>query len=282
MKILIFGAKGLLGGALQQVFKDEEVIAYDREELDVTDFASLQAEIKKIQPAVIINCVAWNDVDDAEKNPAGAQLLNSEVVRELARIAKDLGIIFVTYSTDAVFDGEKRTGYREDDVPNPINEYGKSKRAGEEVLEKVGGQYYLIRTSRLYGSMPKSPDAKKSFVFLMMDLAKKNNELRVVNEEPGALTNVLDLAEATRELISQKYPYGVYHLINSGFGTWYQYAREIFAILGQSVKLIPVTRVEFPRPAPSPRYSILLNTKFPPLRDWRVALKDFLLARQNF
>lgn len=276
MKVLILGAKGLLGGALQQVFRDEEVIAYDREELDVTDFAAVREEIEKIRPDVIINCVAWNDVDGAEKNPASAGLLNSDVPRELAGIAKDSGIIFVTYSTDAVFGGEKSTGYNEDDAPNPINEYGRSKRAGEEAVEKVGGNYYIIRTSRLYGPLPVSTGAKKSFVFIMLDLAKKNSELRVVNEEPAALTNVLDLAKATRELLEKKYPYGIYHLTNNGYGTWYDYAREIFAILGQSVKLIPVTRAEFPRPAPSPKYSILLNTKFPPLRDWRVALREFL------
>ena len=277
MKILILGAKGLLGGALQKVFANEEVAAYDREELDVTDFAALRESVQKIKPAVIINCVAWNDVDGAEKNPAGARLLNCEVVKELATIVKDLGIILVTYSTDVVFDGEKQNGYSEDDIPNPINEYGKSKRAGEEAVEKVGGQYYIIRTSRLYGPMPVSAGAKKSFVFIMLDLAKKNQELRVVNEEPAALTNVADLAMATKQLIEEKYPYGIYHLVNSSFGTWCDYAREIFAILKESVKLIPVTRAEFPRPAPSPRCGILLNTKFPPLRDWRVALKEFLL-----
>ena len=277
MKVLILGAKGLLAGALQKVFANEEVVAYDREELDVTDFAALREAIEKIKPAVIINCVAWNDVDGAEKNPSGARLLNCEVVRELAISAKDLGITFVTYSTDVVFDGEKQSGYREDDMPNPLNEYGKSKRTGEEAVEQVGGKYYLIRTSRLYGPMPVSPGAKKSFVFIMMDLAKKNPELRVVNEEPAALTNVADLAAATQQLVEEKYPYGIYHFTNSGFGTWYDYAKEIFAILGESVKLIPVTRAEFPRPAPSPRCGILLNTKFPPLRDWRVALNEFLL-----
>lgn len=276
MKILILGAKGLLGGALRNIFKDEEVVAYDREELDVTDFAALRLEIAKIKPEAIINCVAWNDVDGAEKNPAGARLLNCEVVAELAGIAKTSGIAFVTYSTDVVFDGEKITGYREDDAPRPINEYGRSKRAGEEAVEKIGGHYYIIRTSRLYGPLPESAAAKQSFVFLMIGLAKKNPELRVVNEEPGALTNVADLAAGTKQLIEEKYPYGIYHLTNSGHGTWYEYAREIFAILRQSVKLIPVTRAEFPRPAPSPKASILLNTKFPPLRDWRVALKEFL------
>ena len=277
MKILILGAKGLLGGALQKVFANEEVIAYDREELDVTDFAALRDSIQKIKPEVIINCVAWNDVDGAETDSAGARLLNTTLVLVLAKITKELNIVLITYSTDAVFKGDNSLGYKETDTPDPINEYGRSKYAGEQALEKEGGNFYLIRTSRLYGPKPSSSGAKESFVFLMLRLAETNKELRVVDEEPGALTSVADLAEATKALIDEKYPYGLYHLTNSGQGTWHDYAREIFAILNKNVTLIPVTRAEFKRSAPSGKYNILLNTKFPPLHDWKVALKDFLL-----
>lgn len=295
MKILILGAKGLLGEALQKTFADQEVVAYDRDDLDVTNFPLLKSKIIKLKSETIINCVAWNDVDGAEKeleNGKGggvdrAVLLNARVPEELARISKELGITFVTYSTDHVFDGENSAGYSENDAPNPVNAYGKSKALGEKAVQENGEKFYLIRTSRLYGAKPSSPAAKTSFVLGMIELAKKNKELKVVDEEPGAFTYVEDLAEATRKLIEEKFPYGIYHLTNSGAVTWYECARMIFQYLNASLEpsrkvailLKTVSRSEFPRTAKMPKYSILINTKFPQLRDWNEALREFLKSQ---
>lgn len=282
MRILILGAKGLLGEALQKTFTAHDVLACDREELDVTDFVRLRNEIARLSPDVVINCVAWNDVDGAEAERGNAHardramLLNCEVVRELARICSAAHIPLITYSTDHVFNGEKTAGYVEDDRPSPINAYGRSKACGEAALQEETSDFYLIRTSRLYGPKPRSPQAKSSFVLRMIELGAHNKEISVVDEEPGAFTFVKDLAEATKKIIEEKFPYGVYHLTADGAATWFECAKEIFAFLEMEKKLNPVRRKDFPRLAPIPPHSILLNTKFPHLRDWKDALHDFL------
>lgn len=292
MKVLILGAKGLLGTALQKEFSDHEVIAYDREELDVTNFPVLNNEIGQLHPDIIINCVAWNDVDgaedEAENSKRGkidrAMMLNCEVVRELAKITKILNIPLVTFSTDHIFDGENPAGYTEKDMPSPGNAYAQSKYCGEVALPKETDKFYLVRTSRLYGPKPPSEQAKPSFVLMMVELGKGNQEIKIVNEEPGAFTYAKDLAAAIKKLIIEKYPYGIYHLVGSGSATWYECAKEIFSARGGSaaggkyleVKLIPVSRADLPRKVNLPKFSILLNTKGPKLRDWKAALHDFL------
>lgn len=284
MKVLILGAKGLLGEALQKAFAAHDVLARDREELDVTDFVRLRSEIARLSPDAAINCVAWNDVDgaEAEAERGGAhardraRLLNCDVVKELAKICSAAHLPLVTYSTDHVFNGEKTTGYTEDDRPNPINAYGRSKACGEAALQEETSDFYLVRTSRLYGPKPRSPHAKSSFVLRMVELGAHNTQISVVDEEPGAFTFVKDLAEATKKIVEEKFPYGVYHLTADGAATWFECAKEIFDFLGMEIKLTPVRRKDFPRPAPIPACSILLNTKFPRLRDWKDALYDFL------
>lgn len=289
MRIFILGAKGLLGTALQKEFADHEVIAYDRAELDVTNFLLLKTEIENIKPEIIINCVAWNDVDGAEteenqmKNSGinRAMLLNCEVVRELAKVTKRLNIPLVTFSTDHVFDGENPKGYTEKDTPNPVNAYARSKFCGEIALQEEADKFYLVRTSRLYGPKPLSGQAKPSFVLMMMELGKKDKELKIVNEEPGAFTYAKDLATAIKKLIMERYPYGIYHLTNSGWATWYECTLEIFKYLNIEILTKPVSRSDFPRKVHLPKFSILLNTKGPKLRDWKEALYEFLDAHES-
>lgn len=273
-----------MGGALQKSFARHETISYDREDLDVTDFVKLRGELARLSPDVVINCVAWNDVDGAEAEAEGAKfgqidramLLNCDVVREVAKICASQDITLVTYSTDNVFSGEKSGGYVEEDNPCPINAYGRSKACGEIALKEEMNNFYLIRTSRLYGEKPTSGNAKISFVSRMIELGEKNKELSVVNEEPGAFTYAADLSEATKKLIEDKFPFDIYHLISDGAVTWFECAREIFACLGMEVSLRPVQRKDYLRSAPVPKHSILINTKFPHLRNWKTALQDFL------
>lgn len=282
MKILILGAKGLLGEQLQKTFSDHEVIAYDREELDVTNFSLLKSEIENLNPEIVINCVAWNDVDGAEREEATtmnngvnrAMILNCAVVRELAKKTKYLGIPLVTFSTDNVFgEGE----HAEKDTPRPLNAYGRSKYCGERALQEETDLFYLIRTTRLYGPKPRSALAKSSFVLRMIELAKDKTELRVVDQEPGNFTYVKDLAERIRSLIEESRPYGIYHVVADGAVTWYECAREIFTYLGRhDVVVQPVLRKDFPRPAHTPEHGVFVNTKLPPLRDWKSALHEFL------
>lgn len=276
MKAVILGAKGLLGEALTAAFAGDEVNSYDREELDVTDFARLREELARVRPEVVLNCVAWNDVDGAETKQEIAELLNARVPRELAKITRAIDSVLVHYSTDNVFDGNILSGYDEQALSSPVNAYGRSKFGGETGVREEAQKYYLIRTSRLYGTKPSSSIAKPSFVVRMVELGLTQKEISVVNEEPGAFTYAKDLAAATRQIIDEKRPFGIYHRTADGAATWYECAVEIFKYLKLPVAVTPILRKDFPRRCRVPASSVLLTTKLPPMRDWRIALHEFL------
>jgi len=276
MKIVIIGALGMLGQELARVFRDEKLLLWDRDEIDIADEKDVQQKVGEVRPDLLINAAAYNDVDGAEKNKALADKINGLAVIYLARAVRVAKGILVHYSTDYVFKGDKEEGYKESDQPDPQSAYARSKYLGEKELQKNTDKFYLIRLSRLYGKPAKSEVAKKSFIDIMLDLSKTKKELNVVNEELSSPTYAPDLAIRTKEIVEQKKSFGIYHATNSGVCTWYGFAKEIFTIKNIDVKLKPVPASFFPRPAPRPRYSILLNTKLPPMRSWQEALKKYL------
>lgn len=286
MKVLIIGSKGMLGQELVAVFSaDHEVTAWDREEIDITrlrpplaGYGGQAEKIQNLKPDIIINAAAYNNVDGAESEPEIARAVNGHAVGNLAAICRELNILMVHYSSEYVFDGEKQEGYIETDQPNPLSAYGASKFLGERELQKNTDKFYLIRLSRLFGREPKGTQAKKSFVSLMLDLAKRQAQIDAVNEEVSCPTYALDIAKRTRDIIEQNLPYGIYHSPNRGAATWHGFAAEIFKIRKINVKLNPVPASYFPRPAQRPRYGILLNTKLPPMRPWQEALREFLMT----
>ena len=264
-KILIVGAHGMLGSDLNLVLSPKWALGH--KDLDITNRQEVLEKISALKPDVIINCAAFTNVDGAEDDPEGAFLLNGEAVSYLVEAAKKVDAILVHYSTDYVFDGEKDGEYEEDDFTGPINVYGESKLRGEQYLE---GKFYLIRTSWLYGKNG------QNFVDTMLELADKYDEIKVVNDQVGKPTWTLDLAKATADLLSVMPDFGVYHLVNEGALTWYDFAREIFKSAGQDVKVSPVTTGEFPRPAKRPMNSTLKNAKRPELRPVKEALDEYL------
>lgn len=284
MKILILGQKGNLGSQLAKTFEKEEnkVAGLDREDVDITNKELILAKIKQIKPEVIINAAAYNAVDKCEEEKIFelAKKINSEAVGCLAQICAKMGIIFIHYSSDYVFDGNKKTGYNEKDQPNPINKYGQSKLLGEEAIKKTKNlKYYLIRTSKLFGPKGSSPLAKPNFFDLMLKLAREKKELDVIDGEKSCFTYTQDLARATKRLISQKKEYGIYHITNSLPATWYEAAKTLFEITKNPIKINPVTSNKLPRPAKRPKCSILQNTKLPPLRSYKQALKEYLKSK---
>ncbi|OGF21188.1 dTDP-4-dehydrorhamnose reductase [Candidatus Falkowbacteria bacterium RIFOXYB2_FULL_38_15] len=285
MKILITGSSGMLGQELAREFRENnyEVLAWDKDELDITDREMVLNKIKKIKPEIIINSAAYNAVDkieESEEDKKIANKINGLAVGYLAEVAKDIEAIFVHYSTDYVFGGRKVGGYKETDKPNPQSEYAKSKLLGEEeLLKQQGLRFYLIRTSRLFGKPAVSEGAKKSFVDVMLQLAETKDNLDLIDEELSSPTYVCDLARRTREIIEEKKSYGIYHITNFGACTWYGWAKEIFKIVGKNIKLTPVSGDKFPRPAKRPRYSVLLNTKLPEIRKWEEALGEYLRTK---
>ncbi len=274
---LVLGSKGMLGGEMvrQLEVAGAKVTAWDKEELDITDKKALVEKISALNPAVIINCVAYNDVEKAESDGKDAAFkINGEAVGDLARVAQSLGALLVHYSTDYVFDGVKPDGYVESDAPNPLSQYAKSKLAGEEKIQKIPSlHYYLIRTSRLFGP---AGGGKISFVDKMLERAKLSKPIEAINEIASAPTYVVDLARATIEMIKNEVPFGIYHRANSGSATWYDWAKKIFELAGQEAKLAPVSAVKFNFVAPRPAQSVLISTKLPPLRPWEDALAEYI------
>jgi len=279
-RILIIGAKGMLGQDLVDVCrkKNIEVIAWDFEDLDITDREQVFEKIKNIRPDSVINSAAYNAVDKAEEPEEfeTARAVNATGPKNLAEVCKEIGAVFVTYSSDYVFRGDKKEGYREDDQPDPVSKYGVSKYEGEKNVQAVGGKFYIIRTSKLFGKGGSGQNVKKSFVDTMIELSEKMPELKVVDEEVSCFTYTPDLAEATLALLEGNYSPGIYHITNTEPCTWYECAKNIFEILGKEVKITPVPASTFPRPAQRPNYSALLNTKLPPLRSYKDALREFL------
>jgi dTDP-4-dehydrorhamnose reductase len=271
--VLILGAKGMLGTELSLVFSDLKPICWDIDDLDITKEEIVQKRIREMSPSVIINASAYTNVDGAEENEALANRINGTAVGHLAKTAELIGAKLVHYSTDYVFNGENLDGYHEADKPDPVNAYGRSKLMGERAIQKECKNYYIIRTSWLYGT------AGKNFVETMIDLARDKKQISVVNDQFGKPTFTLDLAQQTRKLLDKEKNFGIYHITNEGQTSWFEFAKKIFELTRNNVQVIPVTTDKFPRPARRPHYSSLINTKTQLLRSWESALSDYVSKR---
>jgi dTDP-4-dehydrorhamnose reductase len=291
-QILILGAKGMLGQAIVREFSDDkkyQVIAWDREDLDITDGHKTVKTIRGLKPDIIINVAAYTDVDKAESNKDLAMRVNGEVVGILASASSKIGAFFIHISTDYVFQGDKKDGYKEDDIPrDPLNVYGKSKLLGEKLLLEAAEQgldYYLIRTSWLFGHAPRGVHDKssgKNFVDTMLKLAEEKNELEIVNDQYGKPTYAKDLAKMIKYMIKSKMDSGVYHFTNEPRQTWCSFTKLIFEIKKEISpkfkipKIISIKTEQFLRPAKRPKYSVLLNTKLPKGKNIKDALREYL------
>ncbi len=284
-KVVILGAQGNLGSQLVKYFKfGYEVVSFDRNDLDCLDYSILREKILAEKPVLIINCVAYNAVDKCEDDENELELakkLNGELVGKLADIALELDAVLIQYVSDYVFSGEKKEGYNESDKTEPISNYGISKEMGEkEIFSRAnkGLKYYLIRTSKLFGPSGESGNAKESFFDLILRLSKTQKEFKMVDgEEISCFTYTVDLAQATKVLVDNRYDYGVYHIVNEEAASWYEGAKYMFKLLEiNDVNLLPVTGTDYPRPAKRPKYSVLINTKFIQLRSYKEALAEYL------
>ena len=288
MSILILGGRGNLGSQLTKILKpDYETISLDREDLDVLDFPLLAEKIRALGPELIINTVAYNAVDKCE-DPLEYKLalkLNQELVAVLADLALESGVTLVQYSSDYVFNGTpEKIEFSESDTPNPINKYGESKALGERELISRGNRglnYYLIRTSKLFGPRGESAGAKPSFFDIMTNLAQDNKEISVVNEELSCFTYTHDLAEATKRLWELEVESGIYHLVNEEPATWADGVIELFRLQKINAAIKMVRSENLLRAARRPKYSVLKNTKLKKLRSWKSALKEYLETNKN-
>ncbi len=281
MRVLILGKNGMLGQDMVRVFHDQDIIAFDQKDLDITDRDKVFEQFMTVQPDVVINCTGYTNVDKAEEEEEKANEINGYAVGVLAQACREVDATLVHFSTDYVFRGDKKKGYGEEDPTDPINAYGRSKSLGEKLmidememldeLSTIEGHYFLIRTSWLFGHHG------KNFVDTMLELGKTKKQLRVVDDQHGRPTFTLDLCEQIKWLLlSREYPSGIYHITNSGTTSWYKFAKKIFELAKIDIDVVACASEEFPRPAPRPQYSALLNNKLPALRPWEDALKAYL------
>lgn len=271
-KVLITGADGMLGQDLSAVLEDEgyEVIETNRETLDVTNFRQAEEVLNRYNPDIVIYCAAYTNVDGAEEELETASKVNVDGAENIARICANNDIILVYISTDYVFDGEKKEPYTPLDKPNPLNNYGKTKLGGEEVVQKYCKKYYIIRTCWLYGHNG------KNFVETMISLADKP-ELKVVDDQTGCPTWTVELSNGIVKLLEEMSEFGIYHICNSGETSWYGFAKEIFKLAGKEVNLKPCKTEEFSRPAKRPKNSVMDSNVA--CRNWKSALKDYINLR---
>ena len=251
--ILLTGGNGQLGTELRHLLDEQglDYVSTDSTELDITDEAKTLAFIKELNPSVIYHCAAYTAVDKAEdEGKALNELVNVAGSKHVAKAAEAVGATLVYISTDYVFDGMKKDGeYAVDDETNPLNEYGRTKLAGEEAVKTYASKYYIIRTSWVFGQYG------HNFVFTMQKLAQTHPKLTVVNDQFGRPTWTRTLAEFMTYLVAQQAEYGVYHLSNDNRATWFDFATEI--LKDEAVEVAPVTSDQFPQKATRPQYSVM-------------------------
>lgn len=276
--ILLTGGNGQLGTELRHLLDEKgiEYISTDAQKMDITDAQATMKFIEELKPTVIYHCAAYTAVDKAEDE--GKELdekINVDGTRNVALAAKAVGATLVYISTDYVFDGTLKDGEYEVDAPvNPQNEYGRTKALGEQVVQEIMDNYYIIRTSWVFGKYG------HNFVFTMQKLAETRDELTIVNDQYGRPTWTRTLAEFMYFVIDQKAPFGIYHLSNDNACTWYDFAKEI--LKDTDVKVLPVTSEQFPQKAKRPQYSVMDLSKAKALGfnipTWQEALAGMLAS----
>lgn len=264
----------MLGQALTREFTGEEVTAWDKDHLDITDEHAVAEHLPMLEPDVVVNAAAYTDVEKAEDEPEEADAVNGHAVGNLAVACADANIPLLHVSTDYVFDGKKVNGYFETDEPrNPLSAYGRSKLLGETLLRETGKDFWLVRTAWLFSTHG------KHFVDKILQNAATKNLMRVVADQHGNPTSAVDLARAIRELVLDRAPFGTYHLVNSGIATWADLAEAACALSGKDVRIERISSAAYPLKAVRPSWSVLQNTKRPPLRPWQEALADCIRIR---
>lgn len=276
MRVLIFGATGMLGKALMRVWTGDEITGLGSADADIRVPELVQKQVERVRPDWIVLSAAYTDVDGCELNPQLAKSVNTQGAVNVARAAAKSGAKLLFVSTDYVFDGRNTKPYEVDDARNPINSYGQSKADAEKKILEMVPDACIVRTSWLFGA------GGKCFPDTILKLAATRPQIEVVNDQRGSPTYTDDLAAAIVQLCRAR-AQGIIHCTNSGDCTWYDFAREILTQGGATTKVLPTTTEKFVRPANRPRYSVLspasLQRHGLSMRHWRQTLPDYLRQR---
>lgn len=275
MTILITGGRGQLGRALQQAFSREEVVAPGHDVLDVTDRGAVSRAMADIRPRIVIHAAAWTDTAACEREPELAIERNGEAAGIVAAACSRANAAMVYVSSNEVFGGDKGAPYDEDDEPNPVNAYGRSKLIGEERVREALGQHWIVRACWLYGP------GRVSFPEKILQAAREKGALKAVTNEIAAPTWTLDLAQAIARLVRQPV-WTTYHLANSGQASRQEWAEEVLRLAGMDIPVEPATQQEFGLSFRKPVLSTLANNRAAALgvtlRPWQEALADHMRA----
>jgi dTDP-4-dehydrorhamnose reductase len=284
MKILLVGASGQLGGDLLRNNDGHDIVAPDRGALDLGNPAQVAESVRALRPDAVINCAAFHNVPLCEEQPEPAFRINCVAVRQLAELCEETGARLVTFSSDYVFGGDKQTPYVEDDRPGPLQMYGITRLAGEHAaLATSPGRAVVIRTCGLYGrSGAKSKGG--NFVDGRVADARAGKRIEMASEQVLVPTSTDDLSRAVLSLIARpRLAPGLYHLVNEGQCSWYEFTRAIVELIGAPTEVVPVDRGGRTGRMRRPLYSVLSNTRARALgvalRPWREALTDYLRAK---
>ena len=278
MRVLIFGATGMLGKAIMRAWSDDEIIGLGSADADIRVPEQVDAQVQRIHPDWIVLSAAYTDVDGCELNPQLAKAVNTQGAVNVARAAAKAGAKLLFVSTDYVFDGQNTKPYEVDDPRNPINSYGQSKAEAEKRVLEILPDACIVRTSWLFGA------GGKCFPDTILKLAATRPQIEVVDDQRGSPTYTDDLANAIIQLCRAN-AQGIIHCTNAGDCTWYDFAREILAQAGLATKVLPTTTEKFVRPANRPRFSILspesLRKYGIAMRPWQQTLPDYLRQRKS-
>ena len=259
MRVLITGARGLLGAAIVREFHDADVHAFDHGQLDVADEAAVNHAMAATKPDVVINCAAYNNVDRAEQEAAAALRVNALAVLVLARAARRADAALVHYSTDFVFDGDGNRPYTEEDAPNPRSVYAASKLLGDW-FARDALRAYVLRVDGLFGH-PGPDGARRGSLANIVDRIREGGEVPVFVDRTVSPSYTTDVASATRAVLERDLPPGLYHCVNAGAATWAQIAEEAARVLGLPFHMKPLTLESARLVARRPRYCALSPAK---------------------
>ncbi len=308
-RILLTGRDGQVGRELERVLaKTSELKALGRQELDLTQPSQIREAIRAFKPHVVLNAAAYTAVDKAESEEPLARAINAEAPAVMADEAKTIGAALIHYSTDYVFDGTKKQPYTEDDAPNPLGAYGRTKLAGEKAILQAGERYVIFRTEWVYATRG------KNFLLTILRLGSEREELRIVDDQIGAPTWSREIAKATAQVISKEWHrvgaqsfqgrVGIYHMTAAGQTSWFGFTSDIIktarryqngagwlrkTITERPLKVqrvVPIATKDYPTPARRPAYSVFSNERLQrtfgvKLPDWRIQLETALSQEES-
>jgi len=276
MKVLVTGSKGQLGyDVLRELAKRGHTgVGVDIEEMDITDFLSVQLLLRETMPDAVVHCAAYTAVDAAEDNLELCRRVNADGTKNIAKVCKELDIKMIYISTDYVFDGNGTRPWEPDDARNPLNAYGQTKYEGEVAVQEHLQKFFIVRIAWVFGLNG------KNFIKTMLNLGRNKDQLTVVSDQIGSPTYTYDLSRLLVDMVESE-EYGFYHVTNEGLCSWYEFACEIFKQASLNVEVIPVSSEAYPSRAKRPKNSRMSKDKleekgFQRLPAWQDALKRYL------